>query len=97
MLEQKQVSSVVPSLSALLAHPDFQEGLKEGRASFSDSYEAAPLSEEEMIEEVEMNVSRRITMRSFYLCSVYGWEASSYLYNLGVVLGTIDEGLAHAR
>jgi len=51
MFDQMQVTTVVPSLSALLAHPEFQQGLADGPERFLDSYEDAPLTEEEMIEE----------------------------------------------
>lgn len=48
MLEQMQVSTttIVPLLSILLEHPEFQQGLALAQECFSDSYEDAPLSEE---------------------------------------------------
>ncbi len=98
MLDQMQVTTVIPSLSALLAHPEFQQGLADGRSErFLDSYEDAPLTEEEMIEEVEGNLSRRAIEREKKLCRMYGWEPSSYLYTLGCVIGIIDQGLTYTR
>ncbi len=97
MLDQMQVTTVVPSLSALLAHPDFQRGLADGHEQFSDSYEDAPLTEDEMIEELEGNLSRHITEREKEICRVYGWKPSSYLYGLGCVIGIIDQGLTYTR
>ncbi len=97
MFDQMQVTTVVPSLSALLAHPEFQQGLADGPERFLDSYEDAPLTEEEMIEEVEGNLSRRATEREKKICRLYGWEPSSYLYGLGCVIGIIDQGLTYTR
>ncbi len=97
MLDQMQVTTVVPSLSALLAHPEFQQGLADGHEFFSDFYEDAPLSEDEMIEEVEGNLSRRATEREKKICRMYGWEPSSYFYGLGCVVGIIDQGLTYTR
>ncbi len=97
MLDQMQVTTVVHSLSALLAHPEFQEGLANGHEQFFESYEEAPLTEEEMIEEVEMNLSRRITERDKKLSRIMGDKLSSYFYNLGFVVGTIDKGLTYTR
>jgi hypothetical protein len=96
MLDQMQEESVMPLLSALLAHPEFQAGVCEGQEVFEESYEPAPLTEEEMIEEVEMNLSQRVTERSRAVCQYHGWDPSSYLYNLGVVIGTIGKGLSYA-
>jgi hypothetical protein len=96
MFVQMQVASVVPSLSSLLDHPEFQRGIVEAQEHFSESYEDAPLTEEEMIEEVEMSVSRRVTETSRTLCRMYRWAPSSYLYNLGYVFGVISKGLSYA-
>lgn len=96
MLDQMQVSTGVLSLSALLAHPEFVRGLAAGHEFFLDSYEPEPLTEEEMIEEVELNLTRRVTEHSRKLCHLYGCEPSSYFYNLGFVVGTIDKGLSYA-
>jgi hypothetical protein len=96
MIDQMQGATVVPSLSTLLEHPEFQLGVADAHEHFSESYEDAPLTEEEMIEEVEMNVSRRVTENARTLCRVYGWGPSSYLYNLEYVFGMIDKGLTYA-
>jgi len=89
----------VASLSVLFEHPDFQRGFTDGHAEFLDSYEPEPLTEEEMIEEVEMNLSRRITERCQKIYQSEGWQrqAGYYLYNLGFVVGTIDQGLTYAQ
>jgi hypothetical protein len=97
MLNQIQVSPVVLPLSALLAHPEFQRGLAAGHEFFFESYEPEPLSEEEMIEEVELNLTRRVTEHSRLICRLEGVNPPSYLYNLGFVVGTIDKGLSYAR
>jgi hypothetical protein len=89
--------TTVHVLSALLEHPEFQQGLTVAQEVFEESYEPAPLTEEEMIEEVELNLSRRVTERCRKLCQHYGWEPSSYLWNLGFVVGTIEMSLTYAR
>jgi len=96
MLDQMQVTTVVPSLSALLAHPEFQKGLAFGRECFFDSYEKAPLAEKEMIEEVEGNLNRRVVERDKKIARATGDEPPSYFYNLGYVIGIIDQGLTYA-
>jgi hypothetical protein len=96
MLDQVQGATVFPSLFPLLEHPEFQLGVVDAYEYFSESYEDAPLTEEEMIEEVEMNVSRRVTENAKTLCRVCGWAPSSYLYNLGYVFGMINKGLTYA-
>ena len=97
MLDQMQVTAVAPFLSALLEHPEFQKGLAVGHEFFFDSYEEAPLTEEEMIEEVKGNLSRRATARNKEIARLTGDEPPSYLYNLGYVIGVIDKGLAYTR
>lgn len=84
-------------LAALLAHPDFQEGLRCGQENFFDSYEEAPLTEEEIIEEVEGNLSRGVLEAGKTCHQMHGWEPFSSLYNLGFVLGTINQGLTYAH
>jgi hypothetical protein len=96
MLDQMQGATVVPSLSRLLEHPEFQRGLVDAHEYFSESYEDAPLTEEAMIDEVEMSVSRRVTENARILCRAYGWGPSSYFYNLGYVFGIINKGLTYA-
>lgn len=97
MFDQMQVSTPVLSVSALLEHPEFQRGLVDACEQFLGDYQAAPLTEEEMIEEVEMELSRRVTERSNKLCRLYGDKSSSYFYSLGYVFGVINEGLSYAQ
>jgi hypothetical protein len=97
MLDQMQVSTIIPPLSALLAHPDFRGGLADGHTWFDESYDPVPLTEEEMIDEVEMNLTRSVQERTRKPCRLYRVDSHPYLYHLGYVLATIDEGLRHAR
>jgi hypothetical protein len=97
IVDHMQVTAVVPSLSALLAHPEFQKGLAVGHEFFFDSYEEAPLTEEEMIEEVEWNLSRHIVARGKKIARLIGDEPPSCFYNLGYVIGTIEQGLTYTR
>ena len=95
--ETASSSTNIPSLSALLAHPEFQEGLAVGHEFFFDSYDEALLTQDEMIEEVKGNLSRRIIARNKEIARLTGDEPPSYLYNLGYVVGVIDQGLTYTR
>ncbi len=97
MGEQMRVTSTLHSLSALLEHPEFQRGLAGAQEEFSSDHKAAPLTEEEMVNEVEMNLTRRVTERDKKIARIFGGPPSSYLYNLGFVVGLIDAGLTYAR
>jgi len=95
--EQMQTPPALHSLSALLVHPEFQRGLAGAQEEFASDHKAAPLTEEEMVNEVEMNLSRRVTERDKKITRIFGGPPSSYLYNLGFVVGLIDTGLTYAR
>src|SRR6266568_5393128 len=90
-------TTTLHSLSALLEHPEFQRGLAEADEAFLEAYEPAPLTEEEMVEEIEMNIGRWVTERAKILDRVYGYPPSSYLCNLGFVVGMINKGLTYAQ
>ena len=51
--------SLMSMLSALLAHPEFMQGVSDCQDYYFDLYDEAPLTEEEMIWGVETNLSRR--------------------------------------
>ncbi len=95
--DQMQVTTVVPLLSALLENPEFQRGLAIGHEFFDESYEEAPLTEDEIIKEVEGNLNRRMVEQDKKIARVMGDEPTSYFYNLGFVMGTIDKGLTYTR
>lgn len=96
MLEQMHATTPLPSLAALLAHPEFQRGLADAQATFLDDYEAAPLTEEEMIEDVEERLSRDGFELDKTGSQVSGSAPRTYFYNLGLTVGTIDQGLRYA-
>src|SRR6266702_1556934 len=96
-LDQMPGTTTLHSLSALLEHPEFQRGLAEADEAFLEAYEPAPLTEEEMVEEIEMNIGRWVTERTKILDRVYGYAPSSYLCNLGFVVGMINKGLTYAQ
>jgi len=96
MLAQMHVTTPLPSLSALLAHLEFQRWLADAQATFLNDYEAAPLAEEEMIEDVEEWLSRDGFELDKTVCQVSSSEPRTYFYNLGLVVGTIDQGLRYA-
>ena len=57
----------------------------------------SPLTEEEMIDDVEEWISRDGFELDKTVCQVTGSEPHTYLYNLGLTVGTIDQGLRYAR
>jgi len=97
MLAQMQGTTILPSLAALLEHPDFQAGIADAQKYFFEEHEAAPLTLDEMIDEVEMSLSRRITQTNKIACRVFGDQPLSYIHHLGFVFGTINEGLTYAH
>ncbi|MBA2682655.1 MAG: hypothetical protein H0U76_30205 [Ktedonobacteraceae bacterium] len=99
MLDQRRSVLLLQTRSAFLAHPEVQQGIAEAHLHFLDSYEPEPLSEAEMIEVVETNVSRSVTQNNQELCHLLGWDASasSYLRHLGSVLGMVNEGLRYTQ
>jgi hypothetical protein len=83
------IGEELSELAALLEHPEFERGVCQGQEYFFNSYEEAPLTEEEMTDEVEGNVSRRATKQDRK-------KPSSSLHRLGWVVGTIAKGLSYA-
>ena len=95
MSDQTQTTAVIPSLAALLGHPDFQRGVDEAQECFGEWYEGA-LSEDQMINEVEENLSRSEYTRSASMMRENHLDHPSYIHHLGFVFGTINKGLAYA-
>ena len=96
MFNQMQVVPSVSSLAALLHHPDFQRGLADAQECFLERYEPAPLTEDQMIEEVRVELTRRAMEHDKRVLEKYGCKLPSYLYCLAFVVWTIDEGLTYA-
>ena len=90
MLVQMQATTTIPSLVTLESHPDFQQGMADAREQFLESYEPAPLTEDQMVEAVEAGLSRSVVEMNKTCGGSY-----SYFYDLGYAFGTINEGLAH--
>jgi hypothetical protein len=88
--------SLTSLLSALLVHPSFVQGVYDCQDFYFDGFEQAPLTEQEMIEEVEGNLSRVMTERDQQWTLVTGVQAPSYIDKLGWVIGTIAKGLTYA-
>ena len=95
MLDQIQVTTIIPSLTALLEHSEFQLGMADAREQFLESYEPTLLTEDEMIHEVEANLSLRVIEGDRIVCRRFG--GYSYFYSLGYVFGTINEGLTYSE
>jgi len=94
--DQAQVTIIIETLEELSAHPDFQAGLRDVQTFFLESHEAAPLTENEMMDEVETNLCRSVVEHSRTVISSFGEFPPSYLYSLRFVFGTINEGLTYA-
>ncbi|MEO8972502.1 MAG: hypothetical protein ABI406_12980 [Ktedonobacteraceae bacterium] len=92
MLDQMQAETIVPSLSTLLKYPAFQAGLYDAPEVYADNDEALS-SETTMMVVVERNLTRRARERDRRASQATGTEPPSYLYQLGLVLGLINEGL----
>lgn len=79
-------------LGQLLNHPDFQRGVADAESCFEEYYDS-PLTEDEMIKEIETNLSRATVERSKAVATALGKQHPSYIHHLGFVLGTINQGL----
>lgn len=87
--------SLMSMLSTLLAHPEFARGLMSAHASFLEAFEPAPLTQDEMIEEVEEYLSRESMELDGLVREMTEQEPVSFYYNLGMVVGTIAKGLTY--
>jgi hypothetical protein len=86
-LNQIQITAIgAHDLSPLLTHPNFRQGVTDARERFLSDYAPAPLSEDEMIYEVEICLGRDSVEQS----------KETSLYWLGYAYGTINEGLTFA-
>lgn len=83
-------------LPALLSHPDFQAGVRDAQEQFPEDYAPAPLTLDQMIEKVENNLSRHAVKREQIVARAFEAEPPPYLYWIGYVCGTIDQGLSFA-
>jgi len=63
MLDHMQVSTLVSSLSALLEHAEFRQGVTFGRGIYYDLEYEGMLTEEQMVTLFERNLSRRACKR----------------------------------
>jgi hypothetical protein len=98
MLDQMQIASVIPSLSALLAHPEFQAGVRDGQQSFQDGLfwddHEHPWTEQKRIDFVTKEVSAKQHHKEQRLSLAMGEPPISYLHRLGFVMGYLDQELA---
>ncbi|MBA2682656.1 MAG: hypothetical protein H0U76_30210 [Ktedonobacteraceae bacterium] len=99
MFDQMHVASTHPFLATLLAQPDFQAGLCEGRETFQegmfeDDHEKA-WTEEEIIELVEGEVSGEHYRRERLIDRALGYPSLSYMHHLGFVMSYLNQALAH--
>jgi hypothetical protein len=68
-------------LDRLLNHPEFQQGVNIAQNCFLDHHEATPLTEDEMINEIEESLES-------------AGNGTSYFFHLGFAFGTINQGLS---
>lgn len=92
---QDQEHTLMSMLSTLCAHPEFMQGVRDCQDYYFDLYDEAPLTEEEMIWEVETNLSRVTAEADKQTAARFGDKAPSYLEKLGWVIGTIAKGLTY--
>jgi hypothetical protein len=96
MLAQMQKTTIIPSLVALLEHPEFQKGIQFGRDLYHNEEYAGMLTEEQMIVVAEDECSRQARREETRHARLTNDDPLSFLLHLGVVVGAINEGLAYA-
>lgn len=80
----------LPVLTTLLDHPEFQEGLQEGMATFvegmfEEDFEKA-WTKDDIIEFVDSELSKAVYRRSQRVGQAFGWSMPSYLMHLGYTM-----------
>lgn len=95
--QEQATDSLLSLLAALLAHSAFAQGVHECQEYFCDFYDEVPLTEEEMIEAVEINLSRHSAVTAQHFATIMGWNPPSYLRDLGWVVGIIAKGLTYQQ
>ncbi len=94
-MEVRGVWQVQPIAHEEIYHPEFVQGVCDCQERYFDYFDEAPLTEEEMMEEVETNLSRRTAKVDQQTAAMFGGEAPTYLEKLGWVIGTIAKGLSY--
>lgn len=97
-LSHVQESTVLPFLPALLSHPDFQEGVRDGVQTFQEGmfwedHEKA-WTEEEVIAFIGEELSEQTYRREQRIDQVMGLPPHSYLHLLGFTISYLDQALA---
>lgn len=95
MLAQMQVKTIFPSITALLEHPEFQQGIQLGRDLYRDLEYEGILTEEQMIVVTEDECSRQARREEAEHAHLTNDQPLSFLLHLGVVVGAINEGLTY--
>lgn len=89
----EQVTQV---LVGIVEHPDFRDGLVNGWEAFIEEFLPEVLTEEEMVDEIEHNLTWRAINNDNRACQALGWEPPSFLHGLGWVVGIISRSLTYA-
>ena len=92
--EQLRRLAAPPALAALFEHPDFQEGVKWGKETYYDMGHEGMLTEAEMVDVVEENLSRCALREGARFDQAMELAPDSYLVRLGIVVSVIAEGYA---
>ena len=97
-LNYVQVSTVFPFLPALLSHPDFQEGVRDGVQTFQEGLfwedHEKTWTEEEIIAFIGEELSERKYRREQHIDQVMGETSLSSLHHLGFAISYLDQALA---
>ena len=100
MLDQRnpvQVPAVPPFLPALLKHPNFQEGVRDGVQAFQEGmfYEdhEKAWTEDEIIAYVTEELSEEMYRREQSIDQIMGYSSPSYLHHLGFTISYLDQAL----
>jgi len=98
MSDQQLFPPFVVVLTALLDHPEFQEGLRNGQETFeagmfADDHEKA-WTEEDIIQFIDEELSQHVYRQEQLVGRVMNWSIPSYLSHLGFTVSYLALALA---
>jgi hypothetical protein len=97
-LDPMQGATVLPFLPALLKHPDFQAGLRDGQQTFQEGMfwedQENVWTEDDIIQFIGEELSETTYRRGQRIDQVMGQPSLSYLHHLGFAISYLDQALA---
>jgi hypothetical protein len=97
-LDSMQRATVLPFLPALLEHPDFQAGLRDGWQTFQEGMfwedQGKVWTEDDIIQFIGEELSEKTYRREQCIEQVMGHPSLSYLHHLGFAISYLDQALA---